>query len=119
MEILGTTDAVDTCGCCGKTGLKRTVRMRLENGEVEYLGTTCAARATGTTAAEARVAALDAQRAADLTARAAVDAPRVAEAVAWLQFLVDRTGGGEVAAMVEKLGGFAAARAAFSNRDRT
>lgn len=40
-------DTVDTCDCCGRTGLKRTVLMRLDDDSIVNYGTTCAARNTG------------------------------------------------------------------------
>lgn len=41
-KVLGTSDEILTCGCCGKTNLKKTVV--LTNGEEEvYFGTECAA----------------------------------------------------------------------------
>ena len=49
---LGTSNEVDTCDCCGKTGLKRTVVLGRTDADgtvmaVEHFGTTCANRATG------------------------------------------------------------------------
>lgn len=41
------TDEHDTCDCCGRTGLKRTVLMQLDDNSLAYYGTTCAARNTG------------------------------------------------------------------------
>jgi hypothetical protein len=45
-KMLGITDEVTDCGCCGKSGLKRTVEISLD-GESDpvYFGTDCAARA--------------------------------------------------------------------------
>ena len=48
-KALGTTDEVTTCDCCGKSGLKLTVAVQLDCGEVVHYGTTCAARNTGKT----------------------------------------------------------------------
>ena len=44
--ILGTDDSVNTCDCCGKTGLKSTVIVDVQ-GEVFHYGSTCATRHTG------------------------------------------------------------------------
>lgn len=45
-KMLGVSDDVTTCECCGKRNLKRTVTLEFvgENTEVHY-GTTCAAKA--------------------------------------------------------------------------
>ncbi len=48
-RALGTDDAVTTCDCCGKTNLKFTVAMELDDGEVVHYGSTCAGRNTGKT----------------------------------------------------------------------
>ena len=48
-KALGTTDAVTTCDCCGKSNLKMTVAMRLDDGEIVHYGRVCAARNTGKT----------------------------------------------------------------------
>lgn len=44
--MLGITDEITDCGCCGKSGLKRTVAISLD-GESEpvYFGSDCASRA--------------------------------------------------------------------------
>lgn len=41
--VLGISDEVTTCDCCGKTGLKRTVAMTNDGDTVLFLGCTCAA----------------------------------------------------------------------------
>jgi tRNA A37 threonylcarbamoyladenosine modification protein TsaB len=46
MKVLGITDEVTSCSCCGKTGLKCTVAIDA-GGEVVYYGRTCATRHTG------------------------------------------------------------------------
>jgi len=43
MRVLGINDDVTTCECCGKTGLKCTVVIERESGEVHY-GRQCAAK---------------------------------------------------------------------------
>lgn len=40
--ILGICDDRNTCDCCGKTGLKKTVALDID-GETVFFGTTCAA----------------------------------------------------------------------------
>lgn len=43
MKILGITDEVNTCDCCGRTNLKKTVAMEFEAGGMVHYGTDCAA----------------------------------------------------------------------------
>jgi hypothetical protein len=45
IKIIGMSDE-DTCGCCGKTNLKRTVRVEV-NGEEQHWGVICASKARG------------------------------------------------------------------------
>ena len=45
FKLLGITDEVTTCDCCGKPNLARTVAMENEAGDIVHYGTTCAARA--------------------------------------------------------------------------
>jgi hypothetical protein len=47
MKALYITDEVDTCDCCGRTALKATVAMKLDNGGILHYGRTCAARNSG------------------------------------------------------------------------
>ena len=47
MNILGTTEEITVCGCCGKSGLKKTIVIEMESSEILYYGTVCAAYATG------------------------------------------------------------------------
>ncbi len=45
-QAVGITDERTACECCGKTGLRRTVVLRPEDGSQEvFYGTTCAALA--------------------------------------------------------------------------
>ena len=44
-QILGLSDEVTTCDCCGRGGLKRTIRLGFDDGEEVFYGTTCASRA--------------------------------------------------------------------------
>ncbi len=46
-KTLGIDDAVNTCDCCGKTNLKSTVIMQLDDGEIVHYGSVCAGRNTG------------------------------------------------------------------------
>lgn len=47
MKALGTDDSVNACDCCGKSGLKFTVIVELDDGEIAHYGSTCATRNTG------------------------------------------------------------------------
>lgn len=44
IKVLGTTDDITTCECCGKRGLKLTVALD-RDGEVVHFGRDCAAAA--------------------------------------------------------------------------
>lgn len=44
VKILAINDEQTVCDCCGKTNLKRTVVLELENGEIVRYGTDCAAK---------------------------------------------------------------------------
>lgn len=46
MKMLGIVDNINTCDCCGKTGLVKTVALD-NGGEVVYYGVTCASVALG------------------------------------------------------------------------
>lgn len=81
--MLGISDDVNECWCCGKPQLKRTVALQWttdgeSSGEVVYFGTTCAARAirqrTGQRVSarqvESAAAAADEIRRGEIAARA-------------------------------------------------
>lgn len=66
VQYHGITSEVDECGHCGKQGLQKAVMLFILDAdgnreELEYWGTTCAARAIGTTAADVRKKAQNAQ----------------------------------------------------------
>ena len=44
-KILGITDAVHTCDCCGKKNLKKAVELENPEGETVFFGTDCAGAA--------------------------------------------------------------------------
>ena len=76
MQVEGYSD-VSECECCGRTGLKRTVMMRLDDGDTAYFGVVCAAKATARDAAEIKHAAVTADK-------CRVDAVRAAKAVRFM-----------------------------------
>lgn len=45
LKPIAICDSVTTCDCCGRTGLKKTVVLRDDNGAIRYHGTGCAAKA--------------------------------------------------------------------------
>lgn len=44
VKILGITDEVTTCACCGRNGLKKTIALEIDEVLTHY-GTTCATKA--------------------------------------------------------------------------
>lgn len=51
MILLGTTEEVTVCDCCGKSNLKKTIAF--DNcGEIVYYGVVCASNETGKTSDE-------------------------------------------------------------------
>lgn len=46
-KALGTDDSITNCDCCGKSGLKFTVIIELDDGEIAHYGQVCARRNTG------------------------------------------------------------------------
>lgn len=63
--VLGSTDEVNTCDCCGKHPLKATWAVEMEggNGDIQYYGSTCVTRNTGKTIKEVRSEAAAAYKA--------------------------------------------------------
>ena len=47
MQLLGITDEITTCDCCGKSKLKKTFVIKDDNGNINYYGSTCYARIMG------------------------------------------------------------------------
>ena len=114
----------DVCACCGRDGLKKTVKLINPDGRVVWFGTGCAARAMGVRPLIAR----DAARAAEMTASEAARRERAAEEQAddarWQAFLDEVAPGATVSwdgrpnrfEQIERLGGYPAARAAYVAR---
>lgn len=113
-RFLGTTDEVDACDCCGRTGLKSTVALVLDGEDREvYFGVVCAARALSMPAKDVRKAAKradDERWAAECAAR---EAAREAEYQAFQDFLDARVPAlrGDRFRQLQALGGMQAARA--------
>jgi hypothetical protein len=69
MKILGISDEVTTCDCCGKKGLLRTIALETVDGDVVFYGCNCAGRAVyGRKSAKNTAIAEDAARRASLMA---------------------------------------------------
>ncbi len=43
-KILGYTEHVTECDCCGRTDLKGTIALESNGGDINYFGTTCGAK---------------------------------------------------------------------------
>lgn len=69
IKVLGTTNDVTACECCGRAGLKGTVALSFSGAAPTYYGVVCAARATGRT-----------ERAVRRAVKAADEALRIAAA---------------------------------------
>ena len=94
FRVVGTTDEVNACDCCGKTKLKSTVELfELDaNGndvadQPVYFGVTCAARAMHREVKAVRSDVLAADRAREAAARAAKYAAERVRREAWLYWL--------------------------------
>lgn len=111
--ILGITDDVTVCECCGRDDLKRTVAISFDGAAAVYYGTTCAARSIKTTAADIRASARRAMDAKIAAERAERDAKFRAEDALWQSFLDARSPGRDRFSQIESLGGYASARAAY------
>jgi hypothetical protein len=46
-RALGTDDSITNCDCCGRSGLKFTVIIELDDGDIAHYGQVCAGRNTG------------------------------------------------------------------------
>lgn len=104
----------DTCDCCDRTGLKRTVKLINPAGRVVWFGTGCASRAMGCdedTVRKARTSAIEREA---TNGRMEIERARQASEAEWQAFLNDRAGHGlDRFSQIEKLGGYKVARAAF------
>lgn len=120
-QVLGTTD-IDTCECCGRTGLKQTIAMALIDADGNHLqtvhyGTTCAAKATKWTVKEVKQKQSDADKAAREMQEAENRRKEEEKDAAWSEWLTAQTGMDGVKDRlnaIRALGGFIAAQTAFS-----
>jgi hypothetical protein len=109
----------DTCDCCERTGLKKTVKLVNPAGRVVWFGVGCAARAMGCEPMVVRKARADALTVAEENARKARQEAAKKEDDRWQCFL-DRAsgalnGGGtrDRFEQIRKLGGMAVARESY------
>lgn len=112
IRVLGTTDEYLVCERCGRSDLKSTVVLDID-GDIAHYGSECAATVVGRQATDVDREARDADRAARVAAEAVRTAEHAARFATWEAFLVGATGEADVAVAIQKLGGFAEARAAF------
>lgn len=119
LKVLGISDEVTDCSCCGRAGLKRTVTLGIldADGAVidqTHYGTACAAAALKWSELQVRREVknvVDATRKAD---EAAKEATRQAEGARWRAWLLSQTGIADAFLACQKLGGFGLARKLFN-----
>ena len=94
FRVVGTSDEVNACDCCGKTKLKSTVELfelDADGNDVAdhpvYFGVTCAARAMHREVKAVRSDVLTADRAREAAARAAKWAAERERRETWLHWL--------------------------------
>jgi hypothetical protein len=103
----------DACDCCGREGLKKTVKLVNPTGRVVWFGTGCAARAMGLRPLEVRAAKAGAEARAEANAIAARRQEEARQDAAWTLFLSKHAPGLDRFEAIQALGGMAAARAKF------
>ncbi len=109
MSSLDRVNTPTECGCCGRQGLKTTVKMAAPDGGIVWMGTGCAAKAMGIDGPTFR----DVAREADATIERARQAAANAETDRWFAFLDSQVPGVAVIEQIAALGGIAAAREAY------
>lgn len=118
-KVLGTTDEVTTCDCCGRQGLKKTVALLLPGSDSPvFYGVTCAAVAQRRTIKEIRTEAREADLAKARAAQLEREAASRIEHARWRAFLETASStlprrSAEIVDMIEALGGYRIARDAY------
>lgn len=104
-----------TCQCCGREGLRRTVKMT-DGTAVMWMGVGCAAKGTGVSVREINAAERNVQTVADEADRKAADDAHRVTMVRWQTHLNARCPEhrGEVFLQIQALGGMARAREGFA-----
>lgn len=113
-SALDRVDSPTTCQCCGREGLKKTVKMT-DGVAVVWMGTGCAAKAMGVGVSEYQRGAKAVQKVADDAERSEREAEHRADDAAWqahLDALVPSLHGDRFR-QIQSLGGFRVARASF------
>lgn len=88
FRVIGTTDEITSCDCCGRRDLRSTVALAdTESGDVVHYGVTCAARAMRQDVAQVRRQVSAADTASRLAREAEAMAASVARTRAWEAFL--------------------------------
>lgn len=113
FEVLGTTDEVTTCDCCGKNPLKATVAISFDDAEPVFFGSTCAAKAAKIAPKIMAKAVRSADKAKQKAKEAAATAASRARTDAFHAFVKERSGETDAFLAIQSLGGFVKARAAF------
>jgi hypothetical protein len=104
----------DVCDCCGREGLKRTVKLVSPGGTVVWYGVGCAARAMSVGVDVVRAARRDAAAALEANEAVARRERDRAEDAAWQAFLDRAAGPGpDRFSQIQRLGGIGPARAAW------
>ena len=101
----------DTCDCCGRDGLKKTVKLVHPSGNAVWYGVGCAAKAMSLKNGEverARKAQISDLEDSERKSRAVAFHAEQAE---WVAFLIRAAGPGEIIDQIARLGGMQAARA--------
>lgn len=113
-KFLGTSDEVSTCDCCGKTGLKSTVALSIDDADQVYFGVVCAARALKMPAKDVRANTRTADDAKHAARMAADMEAHHAFMVRWSGFLAKTGTGSDIFTQIQSLGGMARAKALFA-----
>src|SRR5262245_15185847 len=113
MSFVDRMNVPTECGCCGRSGLKTTVKLAGSDGSIVWMGTGCAAKAMSIGIAEFKALARKADAEVETAESAARAAIQAAESTRWCSFLTANAGPGEIGDQIARLGGFAAARALY------
>ena len=106
IKFLGTSDEVTVCGCCGRSDLKRTVALSIDDADPVYFGVVCAARALKMPAKEVRTHTKHADDAKSEARRIAILEAQEARMAPWVAFLSKHGSGSDMAEQIHSLGGY-------------
>lgn len=113
VKFLGTSDEVTTCDCCGKSNLKSTVALSIDEGDAVYFGVTCAARALKVQVGDVRKGTALADREKARIEAEKRNAAWKVQQEPWMAFLRTHGKGPLPCDQIDSLGGYKAARAMF------